>query len=81
MGARDASRIAPSVGLPGLSLYDLLLFAIPLAFFLGAGGAGLLGYPLTTGFKAGGLLAVAPTLYALFGAPPTGGRSRSGSAQ
>ncbi|UWG46542.1 putative membrane protein [Halanaeroarchaeum sp. HSR-CO] len=81
MVARDAPRIAPFGGRPILSLYDLLLLAIPFAFFVGAVGAGLLGYPLATGFKAGGLLAVVPTVYALFGAPPTGGRTQSGSAQ
>ncbi|MGM0398408.1 MAG: hypothetical protein ACQEQY_05385 [Halobacteriota archaeon] len=81
MVTRDASRITPFGELPRLSLYDGILLAIPLAFFAGAAGAGLLGYPLATGIKVGGLLAVVPTLYALFGAPPTGGRTQSGSAQ
>lgn len=81
MERRDASRIAPFDELPRLSIHDLALFAIPMSFLLGAAIAGVLGYSFATGIKAGGVVAVLPTAYALFAVPPTGETPPSGSAQ
>ncbi|MFW5937832.1 MAG: hypothetical protein ACOCSN_02720 [Halanaeroarchaeum sp.] len=81
MVARDTSGIWTVGPVPGYVLYDLLIFAIAAAFVVGAAGAALLGHPLATGVKAGGLFAVVPTAYALFGVPPTDGRPRSEKSQ
>ena len=64
-----------------LSRYDLVLLAIPLFFLVGAGVAALTTYSISTGVQIGGVLAVLPTAYALFGAPPTERLPRSERAR
>ena len=87
MATRDASRTGPVddrtwlARFGGLSRYDLVLLAIPLAFALGTALAATLGQPLDVGIRAGGVLAVVTTGYALFGASPTDDLPGSGSAR
>lgn len=81
MGVRNSTRSTP-FGTPlGLSRYDLVLLAIPLFFLVGAGVAAQTNYSISTGIQVGGILAVLPTVYALFGAPPTEGLPRSDRAR
>lgn len=71
MGVRDRLSTTPFAGTPTFSTYDLVLFAIPFVFLLGVAGAAVTGNSPAAGFKVGGIVAVLPTVYALFGVPPT----------
>lgn len=77
MGERDILRLTPPGAPFRLSRYDLVLLAIPLFFLVGAGVGAVSPYSVSTGVQLGGIFAVLPTAYALFGAPPTDGLPRS----
>jgi len=68
ISGRTVDRLLPPAG----RRYDLVLAVIPLAFVLGAALAAVAGTDPTIGWRAGGLVALAVVVYALFGLSPTG---------
>ncbi|MFB6107150.1 MAG: hypothetical protein ABEJ70_09280 [Halobacteriaceae archaeon] len=56
--------------------YDLILVAIPLAFAVGLAVGTAAGLQFRTRTALGSLLAVAPLVYGVFGAPPSGRSGR-----